>query len=65
MLASGRAFHYRFSTRVRTDMGLKIGEYALFKTWAPSVQRSAIELILHPGGSDDGPARVSDVLRTS
>jgi hypothetical protein len=28
---------------------------ALFKRWAPSVQRSAIGLVLHRGGSDNGP----------
>ena len=30
-------FHYRFSTRVGTDMGLKIGEYVVKNVMQPTV----------------------------
>jgi hypothetical protein len=29
-------FHYRFSTRVGTDMGLKIGEYVVTNVMQPA-----------------------------
>ena len=45
-IASARiwaGFHYRFSTRVGTDMGLRVGDYVVKRAMQPIAATSAIE----------------------
>ena len=43
-------FHYRFSTRVGTDMGLKIGEYVVKNVMQPTVTAGPQQQQLPPLG---------------